>query len=47
MKLFRFSSLQDRDARRMASERAYLDESVSLYDVERRQREIAAGKFRG
>lgn len=31
---------------RHSREMAYLNESVSLYDVERRQREIAQGKFR-
>lgn len=31
---------------RRSREMDYLNESVSLYDVERRQREIAQGKFR-
>jgi hypothetical protein len=26
-------------------ERAYLNQSVSLYDLERREREVSAGKF--
>jgi hypothetical protein len=30
---------------RQAIERAYLDESVSMADLERRQYEIARGKF--
>ncbi len=28
-------------------ERAYLDRSVSIYDLERRQREVDEGKFAG
>lgn len=32
---------------RQAIERAYLDESVSITDLERRQNEIARGKFSG
>lgn len=31
---------------RMDRETAYLNNSVSVYDLERRQREIDAGKFR-
>lgn len=31
---------------RFERETAYLNRSVSLYDLERRQREIDAGKFR-
>jgi hypothetical protein len=30
---------------RLDLERAYLDRSVTIYDLERRQREIAEGKF--
>lgn len=30
---------------RLELERAYLDRSVSIYDLERRQREIAEGRF--
>lgn len=32
-------------ASREAAERAYLDGSASLYDLERREREIEQGKF--
>lgn len=32
---------------RREAELAYLNEAVSLYDLERREREIARGKFAG
>lgn len=38
--------LRPRPTRREA-ELAYLNEAVSLYDLERREREIARGKFAG
>jgi hypothetical protein len=46
MKLFSLKSLPDTDSKRLARERAYLDQSVSMVDLERRQREIDGGAFR-
>lgn len=40
-------SLFSRRPSRREAELAYLSQSVSLYDLERREREIAAGKFAG
>ena len=34
-------------ATRQQRELAYLNESVSIYDLESREREISRGKFRG
>lgn len=36
-----------RPATRQQREMAYLNESVSIYDLESREREVARGKFRG
>jgi hypothetical protein len=43
MNLFR--NLFPRRQSRREAELAYLNASVSLYDLERREREIASGKF--
>lgn len=42
-----FRHLLPRQLTRREVELAYLNDSVSLYDLERREREIAAGKFAG
>lgn len=34
-------------ASRQQREMAYLNEAVSIYDLESREREVARGKFRG
>jgi Protein of unknown function (DUF3563) len=40
-----FQNLFPRRQTRRDAELAYLNASVSLYDLERREREIATGKF--
>lgn len=40
-----FRNLFPRRQSRREAELAYLNASVSLYDLERREREIAGGKF--
>lgn len=40
-----FRTLFPRLQTRREAELAYLNDAVSLYDLERREREIAAGKF--
>lgn len=42
-----FQSLFSRRPSRREAEFAYLSQSVSLYDLERREREITEGKFAG
>ena len=40
-----FKTIFRRPASRAEREMAYLNDSVSLYDLEQREREIAAGRF--
>ena len=47
MKAFGLMSLFTPARTRQQVEIAYLNQSVSMTDLERRQREIARGKFRG
>jgi hypothetical protein len=47
MKAFGLLSLFAPARSRQDREMAYLNQSVSMADLERRQREIARGKFRG
>lgn len=47
MKKNLFARLFPRPASRHDREMAYLNEAVSLYDLERRERDIDRGKFRG
>jgi hypothetical protein len=42
-----FQNLFPRRLSRRDAELAYLNAAVSLYDLERREREIAQGKFTG
>jgi hypothetical protein len=47
MKAFGLMNLFAPNRSRQEREMAYLNQSVSMTDLERRQREIARGKFRG
>lgn len=47
MKTNLFARLFPRQLTRHEREMAYLNEAVSIYDLERREREVDQGRFRG